>query len=145
MISLTPEQRQAVEQAGAEPVRLTDPESNDAYYLLKAEVFERVRDVIQPKPVADLEIPESIRRSKEAFLRDLPSLLGDGKLARLWVAYHSDERIAVGHSQRELIRECLRRGLKEDEYYVGMVVPHAPEPEQIDPSFFEFEDVRPTL
>jgi hypothetical protein len=143
MVSLTPEQRQLIEQAGTEPVRLTDPETNDAYYLLKAEVYERFRDVIQPKPVADLEIPEGIRRSKEAFLSDLPALLGDRKLARQWVAYHGDERIGIARTQEELIRECLRRGLKDDEYYVDMILPYPIAPEEVEGGPIEFEEITP--
>ena len=43
-MTLTPELRQAVQDANGEPVRLEDPETHDAYYLLKAEVYERVRE-----------------------------------------------------------------------------------------------------
>jgi hypothetical protein len=118
MVSLTPEQRQAVELAGTEPVRFEDPETHDAYYLLKAEVFERVRDVIQPKSDAASEIPEGIRRSQEAFFRDLPGLLQDRRLRGQWVAYRGDERVKVGRTQKDVILECNRRGLKEDEYDV---------------------------
>ena len=38
MITLTPEQRQEIEKAGDEPVRIEDPETRTAYILLKAEV-----------------------------------------------------------------------------------------------------------
>jgi hypothetical protein len=137
-MNLTPELRQAVQQAGEEPVRIEDPETHDAYYLLKAEVFERVRGVIGQ---VDEEVPEGVRRSEQAFLRDLPTLMGEH--SRRWAAYHGDERVAIGESQRQLIRECLRRGLTEEEIYVGMIVPHAQEPEKIDPSFFEFGEFIP--
>jgi hypothetical protein len=143
MVNLTPEQRQAVEQAGIEPVRLTDPETNDAYYLLKEEIFERVRDVIQPKPAVDLEFPEGIRRSKEAFLRDLPELMKLKSRRRKWAAYHGDERIGLATTETELYQECFRRGLKEEEFYVGQIGPHSREPEQIDPSLFEFGEFIP--
>lgn len=42
---ITPEQKQAVERAGREPVRLSDPETSDAYYLIREEVFERLKTV----------------------------------------------------------------------------------------------------
>jgi hypothetical protein len=42
MDTLTPELKQAVEQAGDSPVRLTDPETHRAYVLVSAEVFERL-------------------------------------------------------------------------------------------------------
>jgi PHD/YefM family antitoxin component YafN of YafNO toxin-antitoxin module len=57
MDGLTPELKQAVEQAGDSPVRLTDPETHRAYVLVSAEVYERlVRD-------------EEDRREQAAFLR----------------------------------------------------------------------------
>jgi hypothetical protein len=144
MSTITPEQRREIEQAGGEPVRVTDPETNDAYYLLKAEVFERIRDVIQSGSVAGQVVPEGILRSKAAFLRDLPRLLENKKLARQWVAYHGEERIGVARTERELIQECLRRGLKQDEYYVDMVIPHSPEPEEIEGGGpYEFEEFIP--
>jgi hypothetical protein len=40
--TLTPELKQAVEQAGDSPIRLMDPETHRAYVLVSAEVFERL-------------------------------------------------------------------------------------------------------
>jgi hypothetical protein len=131
-MTLTPELRQAVQNAGEEPVRLEDPETHVAYYLLKAEVFERVRDVIQPKAVADPEIPEGIRKSQEAFFHYLPGLLQDRRMRGQWVAYRGDERVKVGRTQKDVILECNRRGLKEDEYDVFVIEPQSPEPEEVD-------------
>ena len=42
MDTLTPELKQAVEQAGDAPVRLMDPETHRAYVLVSAEVYERM-------------------------------------------------------------------------------------------------------
>ena len=131
MVSLTPEQRQLVEQAGGEPVRLTDPETHAAYYLLKAEVYERVRDVIQPKAEVTWEIPEGIRLSREAFFRDLPELLKQKKLLGKWVAYHRDERVAIGRRERDVIEEINRRGIPEEEFATFVIRPQSPEPEEI--------------
>jgi hypothetical protein len=39
-----------------------------------------------PEPAGD--IAPGIRRSKEAFLRDLPSLLADRNMVGLWTAYY---------------------------------------------------------
>ena len=44
MDTLTPELKQAVEQAGGSPVRLVDPETHQAYVLVNAEVYERLLD-----------------------------------------------------------------------------------------------------
>jgi hypothetical protein len=57
MDTLTPELKQAVEQAGGSPVRLMDPETHQAYILVNAEVFERL--------LSD----EEDRREQAAFVR----------------------------------------------------------------------------
>ena len=46
-MTITPEQKRAVEQAGGEPVELTDPNTNTAYYLIRADVFRELRDVLE--------------------------------------------------------------------------------------------------
>jgi hypothetical protein len=42
MTTITPEIRQASEQAGEQPVQLIDPESNSVYIIVRAEVYERM-------------------------------------------------------------------------------------------------------
>jgi hypothetical protein len=42
MGTLTPELKQAVEQAGGLPVRLMDPETQKTYVLVNAELYERL-------------------------------------------------------------------------------------------------------
>jgi hypothetical protein len=49
MTIITPEIRQAIQQAGEHPVELTDPETNSTYVLVSVEVYARmcsVRDEI---------------------------------------------------------------------------------------------------
>ncbi len=43
MTTLTPEQRQEIQKAGEEPVRLADPETQTEYVILKADVYDRIR------------------------------------------------------------------------------------------------------
>ncbi len=43
MATLTPEQRQEIQKAGEEPVRLADPETQTEYVILKADVYDRIR------------------------------------------------------------------------------------------------------
>ena len=50
MQALTPELQQAVEQAGDQPVEMTDPRSNTAYVLIKAEIFSRMKKAIEDEP-----------------------------------------------------------------------------------------------
>jgi hypothetical protein len=137
---LTPEQRRLVEQAGDLPVRIEDPAMRQSYVLIRADVYERVRDVIEPRSYEELHVPEGVRKSQEAFFRDLPELLNDRKLKGRYVAYHGNERIGIAMDDVPLIRECLRRGLNRDEYDVLIIEPQSREPEEIDyPSCWEEE------
>jgi hypothetical protein len=45
-IPLTEEQQRALDAPGDEPVRLVDPRTNETYVLVKAEVFDRMRQVV---------------------------------------------------------------------------------------------------
>lgn len=129
---LSPEQRRLIEEAGDRPVRLEDPELHQAYVLIRADVYERVRAALEPGSILDLSVPEGIRRSKDAFFRDLPWLLEDRKLRGRFVAYQGDVRVKIARSEPEVIRECLRRGLRPDEYDVFVIRPQSPEPEEVD-------------
>ena len=129
---LTPEQRRLVDEAGDRPVRIEDPEMHQAYVLIRADLYERVRDAIEPRSGAELDVPAGIRRSQEAFFRDLPEMLNDRRLLGKYVAYRGDERLKYGRSEIEVIRDCLRRGLTDDEYDIFVVEPQSAEPEEIE-------------
>lgn len=47
MTTITPEQRQAVADAGDAPVELADPQTGAAYVLVRAEVYQRMRDLLE--------------------------------------------------------------------------------------------------
>ena len=47
MATLTPEQRQEIEKAGEEPVRIEDPETHEFYVVIKEEVYRRLREAIE--------------------------------------------------------------------------------------------------
>ncbi len=91
-----------------------------------------------PEPVPDnsaddWQPPPGMRRSMEAYWRDLPQMLLLRSRKREWVAYHGDERIGFAKTQWELYDECSRRGIREDEMYIGRLVRHeAPPWEPID-------------
>ena len=76
-------------------------------------------------------IPPGIRRSNEAFYRDLPELLKNKKLFRRWVAYHGDERIGIARDPGVLYEECERRGLKQEEFAVCCIIPKMDDGESI--------------
>jgi len=90
----------------------------------------------------DRETPIGIARSRDAFLRDLPELLSNPKYDRWSVLYQGDKRIAIAESEAEIIRECIRRGIREEDCYIGCICPHSDEDvEEIEIGFFEHEEV----
>ncbi len=131
-ITLTPEQLQVVEQAGDQPVRVENPRNHRIYRLVEEAAQDRARAPDEAEQISDFDIPEGIRRSQDAFFRDLPELLKDESLRGQWVIYHGDERIGFAPKKQPLIEECLRRCLKDDEYDVFVVEPQSREPEQIE-------------
>jgi hypothetical protein len=122
MIELTPEQWHVLTQSGAP--RFVDPETNQTYVLIPVDLYERLRPVLEDGPAAPVpEVPAGIRRSREALRRDLPQLLEKRRFRGKWIAYRGDERIGIATDEITLIRECIRRGFADDEYYVGMITP----------------------
>ncbi len=144
MTILTAELRQAIEKAGGDPVRLEDPETHNTYVLMRAEVYDRLKPESRCENPPTEQVPEGIRQSKEAFLRDLPGLLSRKRLRGRWVIYHGSVQVGISRRPDKLFRECSRRGLRSDEVYVGVIEPHPVEPEEeIEHSFFEFEEIEP--
>jgi len=47
METITAEQKQAVDQAGDSPVELEDPQTGAAYILMRADVFRRLRQLVE--------------------------------------------------------------------------------------------------
>jgi hypothetical protein len=125
-MTITPEQRHEIEQAGA--VRIEDAETHAAYVILKAEVYERMKPLLENRHE---EIPEGIRRSQDAFFRDLPELLKDKSLLEQCIAYCGDERIGIAPSDEPLIREINRRGIQDDEFDLFVIRPQGREPEEV--------------
>jgi hypothetical protein len=143
--ALTEEMRRVLHEEPEKPLGVVDPDTNTTYVVLRADLYERIRPLVESDQLSEgqadrFEIAPGIRRSQEAFRRDLPQLLDNRKLRNKWALYHGQQRLGFARTQHELIRECLRRRLKEDEYYVGKIVPtELIEVEEIDPSLFEFE------
>ena len=125
---------QRKELAGTPPIRAIDPKTKQEYVLVPAELYERVRPLVAEAAVEELlpEVPPGIQRSKEAFLRDLPDLLVNPKLDRWWAGYHLEQRVGIARTKTELVLEIERRGIRTEEWYVGIIRDHVPEPEEIE-------------
>jgi hypothetical protein len=147
-IELTDEQRQALRAEHGKPVDVVDPATRQRYVLLLQEQYERVRSLLERGEVPARRewagiIPPGILRSQEAFWRDLPQMLKDKRNHGKWVCYQGDERIGIARTEAELIRECLRRGLRDDAYDLDVIEPRAIppwEPEEIEPGGHEVND-----
>jgi hypothetical protein len=129
MIELNAEQRQAMAQG--RPVQITDPSTREAYVLVPAEMYAQLagpppRPVHEPPP----DISPQRLRSMQAFWRDLPQLLQRRRNRKKWAAYHGDERVTIARSDVDAYQECFRRGLKREEFYVGLI---EADPEGIPP------------
>ena len=98
----------------------------------------------QPQSNSDeWQIAPGIVRSMQAYWRDLPQLLPLRSRKREWVAYHGDDRLAFGRSQTELYEECIRRGLRDDEFYIGRLEPDFQppwEPIEVEPRYGPLDD-----
>jgi len=146
-IELTNEQRQVLQAERGKPIDVVDPVTQERYVLLARERYERVRDVLEREAGSASAnvapgITPGILRSQQAFWRDLPQLLTQKKLLGKWVCYHGDERIGIGRYE-DLIRECNRRGLRDDAYDLGVIEPYARppwEPEEIEPGGHEVDE-----
>ncbi len=54
-MTLTPELKQAVEDAGGEPVRLEDPETHTAYVVIKENLYRKLSETV---PESDSTLQE---------------------------------------------------------------------------------------
>jgi hypothetical protein len=57
-----------------------------------------------------------VQQARAVFRRDLPTLLQEhpGR----WIAYGAAGRLMIGDTKTQLHQECLRRGLRRDEFLV---------------------------
>jgi hypothetical protein len=132
MTTVSRELRQAIEQAGGQPVRIEDPEDHGAYVVLTEEAYQRLQQRGEARQTPRSEIPEDIRRSQDAFFRELPELLGDKSLLGKWIGYHGSERIGIASAMKPLIQECLRRGLADDQFDLFVIEPQSREIEEAE-------------
>jgi hypothetical protein len=147
-IELTDAQRQALQRDQGEPVDLVDPATQQRYVLLAREQYERMRSLLEKgatlqRTAVASGVHPGILRSQQAFRRDLPGLLKDKRNRGKWVCYHTEERIGIGTYQG-LIRECVRRGIEDNEYDLEVIEPHAFPPwdlQEIEAGGHEVEDV----
>ena len=54
-MTVTPELKQAIEQAGDEPVRVEDPDTHTAYVVIKEDLYRKLREAL---PESDLTLHE---------------------------------------------------------------------------------------
>ena len=67
-----------IEQSAPQPPTAIDPRTNTAYVLVRADLYERARPLLEPPAAAPrvrARIAPQMLRSMEAYWRDLPKLL----------------------------------------------------------------------
>jgi hypothetical protein len=90
-------------------------------------------DQLSPRCEADLlkdppwdpSATELGKAAVRAFRRDIRALLQERP--GQWVAYYGDQPIAFAATDRELYRECLRRGLPESDFIIRPIEPVGPD------------------
>lgn len=88
--------------------------------------------VMERSIVADMKVPPMIQKAPDKHRRDLPELMKTH--AYQWVAYHGEQRLGFGRSQRKLYNKYLDRGLSIDELIVLGVEPELPDEVELDSS-----------
>jgi hypothetical protein len=143
-IELTEEERRALETHPDQPVRVVDPQTQLPLVLLRADQYERLHGAqTNGAQVSQIptEVPPGLRRSREAFFRDLPALLKQSRRRGQWVAYHGERRRGFARTEAELYQKLLRQGVSDRDFYVGWIGPQSEEPETVDPHLWEFVDI----
>jgi hypothetical protein len=142
ILQLTEEQRQALCERSGGPVEVIDPLTRRIYVLVAAEQYARGRPLPQDESHNEppLAVPPGIRRSQEALRCALRQLLCDKRLRGKFIAYAGDERIGIAENDADLIRLCLRRGLQDDQYVIGIIEPAATrESPEVEYGFAEYD------
>ena len=67
-MTITPEQRHEIEQAGA--LRIEDPETHAAYVILKAEVYERMKPLLEKATTRFPKASAGLRTHSSATFRN---------------------------------------------------------------------------
>lgn len=49
-MTITAEQKQAIERAGSEPVRVEDPETKTRYLIIREDVYRKMRGLVRVDP-----------------------------------------------------------------------------------------------
>jgi hypothetical protein len=74
MTALSPDLRQAIEQAGDTPPRVIDPETNTAYVLLRADLYERFKALFEEDPPTREEQLYFLREAGKRAAWDDPAM-----------------------------------------------------------------------
>jgi hypothetical protein len=106
-----------------------------------------------PEPTPLPQVSPGMALSDAAFRRDLPGLLEKKRLRGRWALYHGEECLGIARTKWALIQLCLKRGLPDDSYYVGWIMPcellEVIENEELDyrpdAADYEYEDDPPPL
>jgi hypothetical protein len=130
-VALTPEQRRLIERreigrCTSQAQRWTGPTSSlgPTCTNVYATYSSRSRSL-------DFRCRKASAARKPRSFGFCQSCLMNRRMRGKYSAYHGDERVKVGRSQTEVVRECLKRGLTDDEYDVFVIEPQSRESEDV--------------
>lgn len=69
-VTLTPEQQQALDAQPHEPLQIVDPRTKASFVLLRAEEFERIRDVWEDERFLKAASEIAMRNAAKRMLED---------------------------------------------------------------------------
>jgi hypothetical protein len=138
MTELPPELQKVLDVSTDKPPVIIDGRTQETYVLVRAEVYAQLTQkpsTPAQQPVVS-EIPEGILRSRAALRKDLPGLLAHRRNWGKLICYRGNERVGIG-DYVTLMRECNRRGFRDDEFVIVRIRPDAGSEveEEIDRSY----------
>jgi hypothetical protein len=79
----------------------------------------------------EIEVPEGIRQSRLAFIRDFPALMANRKTRGKYVCYHRDSCVAINSNYRAIIQEVTEKNIPEDASLILHVIPDEDRKQQV--------------
>jgi len=100
---------------------VVDVQTNEVYVLIPKHRFDQIRSQLTTQAADDV-VAEGIRLSQQALRAICPNCSKTAP-SRPMDCISSPRAIGTARDQATLIDQCLKRGLNDDEFYVGWIHP----------------------
>ena len=108
--------QRALDETHGKPLVVVDRRTQEKYVLVRSEEYDRLTHTTPPPEESD--VPEGVRQSRAAFLRDFPALFADPKTRGRFVVYHRDKLVTVARNYRAANAETIRLDLPDGEHLI---------------------------